>query len=71
MLGVPEDIPGNCNARLSIADDYGDNSATMLCRLGPGHAGPHEEVFNHNGGKVTIIWEDKASDENEALPIGG
>ena len=48
MYGEPKDIDGECNARLSIADDAGDNSGTMRCQLEPGHDGPHKEVYNRS-----------------------
>src|SRR5256885_305335 len=27
------DVPGECNARLFLADDYGDNVCTLRCQL--------------------------------------
>ena len=57
MFGPPEDVPGECNARLGIGDDYGDNTATMRCQLQPGHEGLHQEEFEANGGKVIVTWE--------------
>lgn len=36
MFGPPEDKPGECNARLFIGDDFGDNTTTMRCGLAPG-----------------------------------
>ena len=72
MFGPPKDTLGECNARLSIGDDYGDNSATMRCQLLPGHDGPHQEEFNANGGKVLVTWEKadppELSDEDEEEP---
>jgi hypothetical protein len=62
MYGPPKDIPGLCNARLYIGDDFGDNRATMLCQLPPGHTGPHREDYNTTNphgpgsGTVTIEW---------------
>jgi hypothetical protein len=35
-----------CKAELEIADDYGDNHATMKCQLEKGHEGKHKEDFN-------------------------
>lgn len=46
-----------CNAELHIADDYGDNHATMKCQLAPGHEGPHKEEFERDGTPVLIYWE--------------
>jgi hypothetical protein len=57
MFGPPKDVSGECNSRLSIADDYGDNSATMRCSLKPKHTGPHREEYEANEGKVVITWE--------------
>jgi len=50
------DVDGECNARLFIADDYGDGSATIRCRLMPGHEGVHREEFERRGSTVTITW---------------
>lgn len=58
MFGPPRDAAGECNARLEIGDDYGDNSATMRCQLTPGHGGRHREVYNSpEYGEVLIEWE--------------
>ena len=56
MFGEPSDKEGECNARLFIADNYGDNSATIRCQLAPNHDGLHREVFDREGGAVTITW---------------
>jgi hypothetical protein len=56
MWGEPEDVEGECNARLYIADNYGDNSATIRCQLAPDHEGLHREQFDRDGGQVTITW---------------
>lgn len=65
--GPPEDVAGQCNARLIIGDDYGDNSSTFRCQLEPGHEGMHEESFvrSRTGGKVSIHWEE---DETAICP---
>jgi hypothetical protein len=58
MFGEPKDEPDACNARLFIADNYGDNSSTMRCQLAPGHDGPHKEQFEResdNGNNVVVI----------------
>lgn len=47
--------PGKCNAELHIADDYGDNIATMKCHLEPGHEGRHTEIWK--GGLAKVEWE--------------
>ena len=61
MNGPQKDVAGECNARLSIGDDWGDNSATMRCQLKPGHDGPHVERYNagYHGdvNMVTVTWE--------------
>ena len=58
MNGPPKDVEGRCNARLRIGDDYGDNVATFLCQLLPGHEGPHEEKFDHGeiDNPVCVTW---------------
>jgi hypothetical protein len=53
--GPPEDVEGECNARLLIGDDYGDNVCTLRCRLAPGHEGPHKEEFKSRG-PVIVTW---------------
>lgn len=58
--GEPEDEPGECNARLYVADNYGDNHATMRCQREPGHKGLHEERFK--GRDVVVTW---AEDERQ------
>jgi hypothetical protein len=46
-----------CEATMTIADDYGDNEATIHCQLEAGHAGPHEEKFERDDcGSVCIQW---------------
>ena len=46
-----------CGAELHIADDHGDNHATIRCQLDKGHAGPHMERFQRNGTDVVIRFE--------------
>ena len=41
-----------CKAELRIADDEGDNYATMICQLKKGHVGHHLEQYND----VTVLW---------------
>lgn len=68
MLGEPADVPGDCNARLFVADNYGDNHATIRCQLAADHEGLHQERFvRHRGGEVVITWE---SDEREKCDHG-
>jgi len=58
MSGPPKDVEGQCNAWLVIADDYGDNIATIRCQLKPGHEGLHLETYkDSNKGSVKITWE--------------
>lgn len=57
MFGHPEDVEGECNARLFIGDDFGDNCCTMRCPLPPGHDGPHREEFKRRGRPVCVTWE--------------
>lgn len=56
MYGKSEDVPGECNAHLYIADDYGDNSGTMRCQLPEGHELPHREEFARDDKPVVITW---------------
>lgn len=61
--GEPKDVPGRCNARLYLGDNFGDNHATCLCALTENHEGRHEEHSNPGGHNVVITWE--GSDEPE------
>lgn len=62
--GEPDDVPGECNARLYIGDNFADNHATMRCSLEKGHEGLHFEKYKSQGsGKVIISWENH--DETE------
>jgi hypothetical protein len=67
MFGEPKDVEGECNSHLYIADNYGDNHATMRCGLPKGHKGPHCEEFERKGGKVVVTWE---NDERGAKERG-
>ena len=60
MFGPQPDVPGTCNAQLHIADDYGDNTATMKCQLEPGHEGRHVEVWK--SGRAKVEWEGNDAD---------
>ncbi len=64
MFGKPEDVEGECNAHLYIADDHGDNEATMRCSLPKGHEGLHKEEYKSNG-KVIITWEKDEREQEE------
>ena len=62
MNGPPEDKPAECNARLYLADDYGDGTATIRCTLPEGHEGKHREVCRENEEapntrNVEVTWE--------------
>ncbi len=58
MFGPPKDVDGECNAHLYVADDYGDNTATVRCQLRQGHSGSHvEEYSDERTGRVRIEWE--------------
>lgn len=65
MLGEPEDVEGECNAHLYIADNFGDNHATMRCQLVPGHDGPHQEVFYREGREVRVVWDGDEREEKD------
>ncbi len=55
-----------CGATLSIADDFGDNHATMRCQREPGHEGKHREVYKSQAaGEVTVEWE-----RDMRIPLG-
>jgi hypothetical protein len=57
MCGEPEDVAGQCNARLFIGDNFMDNHATMRCQLAPEHQGLHEERYGDPGDQVVVTWE--------------
>jgi|GEM_PF-5902792 len=66
MFGPQKDVAGECNARLTIADDYGDNHATVRCQKEPGHAGKHREMYGSRlAGTISIEWE-----RDERIPPG-
>jgi hypothetical protein len=67
MFGEPKDAANECNARLFIADNYGDGSATIRCQLAPNHEGLHKEEFEREGGLVTITW---VADERQKCDHG-
>ena len=57
MYGPPKDKPNECNARLFIGDDWGDNRSTMRCQLPSGHKGRHQEKYKSDAsGLVKITW---------------
>jgi len=55
MNGVPYDVEGQCNAHLYIADDYGDNTATIRCQCPQGHEFTHRHTFNR-GTPTQAAW---------------
>lgn len=66
---TPTDKAGECNARLVLADDHGENDATMRCQRLPGHEGRHTTAFTRpwNGNEVMITWTvDERADAEEA-----
>jgi hypothetical protein len=66
MFGPPEDVKGECNARLYLGDDYGDNVCTVRCPLPENHKLPHQEEFKRGGMPVLITWhvdEEENTDE--------
>lgn len=63
LFGPAPDIPGECNARLYVGDDYGDNRATFRCEMKAGHRGVHIEVFR--GGTCKIIWRHDAREDDD------
>jgi hypothetical protein len=58
-----------CKAKLYIADDYGDNVATIRCQLSSGHEGPHLEEFERRGKPVKIEWECDDDDQEQFCRI--
>lgn len=66
MFGPPKDVEGKCNARLFVADDYGDNHCTFTCQLEPDHSGPHREAFSRTyqtaerkiGSEISVTWQE-------------
>jgi hypothetical protein len=56
MFGEPQDVEGECNARVFIADNYGDGCATIRCQLALEHNGMHREQYKRDSGTVTIAW---------------
>ncbi len=47
----------DCKAELHIADDFGDNHATMKCQRIRDHEGEHCEEFQRDGTPVVVRWE--------------
>ena len=69
MFGPPEDVDGECNAKLYLGDDYGDNHCTIRCGLPVGHDGDHEEAFNRGeDARVFLQWQ---RDEREDCEFHG
>jgi hypothetical protein len=66
-FGEPLDVAGQCNAWLHIADNFGDNHATMRCQLPPGHEGEHTEEWTAmpEGNTRRVAWtgNDKKNEE--------
>lgn len=54
-VAEPRSVPGRCNARMRIADNFGDNHATMVCQRPKGHAGRHRERWQSVTGGLTIV----------------
>lgn len=63
-FGEPKDIPGECNAHLYIADNHGDNHATMRCQLHKGHKSDHREAFDRG----FVVWV-KDERDYEEMPL--
>lgn len=68
MFGEPPDVRGECNARLEISDNFGDNHGTLRCPLEPGHPGPHLVEFQREETPVVITWY---VDESRCEPCEG
>lgn len=65
-MGEPDDVDGECNAHLYIADNFSDNHATMRCELRRGHTGKHQETFRSN--TCVVLWEEDERDYDR-LPL--
>lgn len=68
MFNQSKDVPGQCNARLYIADDYGDNRCTMRCMLPKGHEGRHREEYDAFGDNHVVVewdYDERRGDEPE------
>jgi len=65
MFGEPEDVEGQCNARLYVGDIHGEGHATFRCQLKPGHEGLHQEKYDAGDDNfpnpVTVTWEQDQS----------
>ena len=66
-FGEPDDVSGECNADLYLADDFGDNHVTIRCQLPKGHDGCHEERCRE--GTVTIQWDE--DERKQDLQLNG
>jgi len=66
--GPPKDVEGECNARLYLGDDWGDNRCTIRCKEAPEHEGPHRETFMRDDTPVVITW---VKDERHKCAIHG
>jgi len=68
------DVKGECNARLFIGADHGEDTATFRCGLHAGHGGLHSAMYDANAGcdfpssMVSIKW---VLDETIVCPAHG
>lgn len=65
-MSRPTDVPGECNAWLLLADDFGDNDCTFRCQLPTGHHDGHKAYFGPEGRVVKVSWEYDQRPELEA-----
>lgn len=62
-MSASADVPGECDARLYLSDDYDDNCCTLRCRRLLNHNGLHRwrmhRYYKDKGvnGKVIVSWE--------------
>lgn len=63
--GEPAHVECECNARLYVADNYGDNHVTFRCELEPGHEGSHCQDILQNGGLISVLWEIDERDKRQ------
>src|SRR5260370_2975727 len=70
----PSPVDGRirCAAPFEIADDFGDNVATMRCQRRLGHVGPHMETWANPGDPTALLlWWPPGVDVAAGLPPGG
>jgi len=70
---MPKDIPGECNARIYVWEDYnGDSYSGVRCSLKEGHEGFHKASYNdeYRAGDIIIQWEKDSREWCEVCGLG-